>query len=84
VDQSLEIFEERAAIREYDGLMTREEAERLAKLDSVEWMQACEVRWMMKMTLHERRSYLEEVKKKRGEAGEKELKDRFLKAWKKT
>lgn len=43
-----EMAEERAAIMEFDGLLTRTEANRLGLLESERWREACEVRdeWM--------------------------------------
>lgn len=43
-DEAVEVFEERAAIAEYDGLLTREEAEKQALLESEQYRHACEVR----------------------------------------
>lgn len=61
-----EMAEERAAIREFDGLMTRADAERLGKLESEEWRHACEVRFALSLPLPERRDFLAKVEKSRG------------------
>jgi hypothetical protein len=62
-----EVFEERAAIREFDGLLTREEAERLGLLDAEEWRMACEVRHVLSLpSLEERRGYLAKAENARG------------------
>lgn len=76
-----EIYEERAAIREYDGLMTREEAERLGKLDAEEYRDSCEVRTALAMPLVDRRLYLDDVEKKRGKFAAAKLRDAVLKEW---
>jgi hypothetical protein len=63
-----EIFEERAAILEYDALMTREDAERLAMLESEQYREACEVRSVLKMPSKlARRDYLQRVRDARGD-----------------
>lgn len=80
MDQSLD-FEERAAIMEFDGLMTRKEAEEKALTDSREWMEACELRMLLKMNVEGRRQYFQEVARKRGEQAEKDLKQKFLQVW---
>lgn len=80
MDQSLD-FEERAAIMEFDGLMTRKEAEEKALMDSREWMEACELRSLLKMSVKARREYFSEVLKHRGDRAEKVLKEKFLQVW---
>lgn len=77
-----EMAEERAGILEFDGLLTREEAERLGKLESEEWRHACEVRHIVAMaSVSERREYLGMVEKRRGkEAGDK-LRDSVSREW---
>lgn len=73
--------EERAAIRQFDGLMTRAEAERLTMLDSEEYRFACEVRTVLRLTLPERRQYLELVEKKRGKGACDRLKTAITQEW---
>ena len=48
-----EIREERAAICEFDGLLTREQAEKQGLLESEQYRVACEVRKAMEMPLNE-------------------------------
>lgn len=77
-----EMYEERAAIREFDGLMTREEAERLGKLDSEAWRHACEIRWILKLpSLDERRAFFAKVESARGKAAADKLKADFQREW---
>lgn len=67
-ETTAEAFEERAAIRQFDGLMTREQAEELALLDSEAWREACEVRYVALLPDRQSRlNYLADVVKKRGE-----------------
>ena len=46
-----EIFEERAGICEFSGLMTREQSEAMGMLESEKYRQACEVRTVLAMPL---------------------------------
>jgi hypothetical protein len=61
-----EFAEERAAIREFDGGFTREEATRLGMLDSREWMLACLVREIGTQTADKRKARVEEFRKRHG------------------
>ena len=62
-----EVFTERAAIAEFDGLLTREQAEAMALTESEAWRHACEVRYIVAMTSNrERVAYVELVAEKRG------------------
>lgn len=68
-----EIAEERSGICEFDGLLTREDAEKRGLLESEQWRTACEVRHVLKMPLAERRDFLTDVEKKRGPKAAEEL-----------
>ena len=61
-----EVFEERAAICEFSGLMTREQAEAMGKLASDDYRAACEVRAVLEMPTKSRKPYLDLVEVKRG------------------
>lgn len=77
-----EVFEERAAIREFDGLMTREDAERLGLLDAEEWRHACEVRHVLSLgSSADRRGYLAQAENHRGVKAVKRLRDDVKKEW---
>jgi hypothetical protein len=77
-----EVFEERSAIREFDGLMTREEAERLGKLDAEDYRHACEVRHVLSLPSSQaRRSYLAQAENARGVSSVKRLRDDVRKEW---
>lgn len=77
-----EMAEERAAILEFDGLMTREEAERLGKLEAECWRMACEVRWICDMPDRKKRAdYLAMVEKQRGMVAANELKRMVFEEW---
>lgn len=77
-----EMAEERAAIREFDGLMTRADAERLGKLESEEWRHACEVRHVVAMSsVSDRREYLDLVEKRRGKVSGEKLRDAVSREW---
>lgn len=79
---AVEMSEERAVIREFAGLMTREEAERLGKLDTEEWRHACEVRHVLSMpTLMDRRDYLDLAEKHRGKVAGQKLRDAVSAEW---
>jgi hypothetical protein len=71
-----------SAIREFEGLMTREEAERLGKLDAEEWRHACEVRAVLDLpTVAERREYLDLAEKRRGATAGQKLRDAVTAEW---
>lgn len=77
-----EMAEERAAIREFDGLMTREDAERLGKLDAEEWRHACEVRHVLAMPSRlDRADYLKLVDSRRGKDAGQRLRDSVQREW---
>lgn len=76
-----EIREERAAICEYDGLMTREQAEAQGELESEAYRQACEVRYVLGLSLIERQEYLDRVEKVRGVRAGGELRAAVRKEW---
>ena len=76
-----EIFEERAAICEFSGLMTREQAEAMAMLESEKYRQACEVRTVLAMPLDERRPFLSAVERKRGKAHADQLRGLVQAEW---
>lgn len=79
-----EIYEERSAICQFDGLLTREEAEKQGKLASEEWREACEVRYICDMPTRKARvEYLSGVEKKRGQAAANRLKGLVMKVWNK-
>jgi hypothetical protein len=61
-----EVFEERSAIAEHDGLLTREQAEAQGKLEADEYRMACEVRTVLAMPFSERKPYLSKVDQQRG------------------
>lgn len=68
--EELELFNERAAIREYDANKTREEAERLAREDVEAYRHKCEVDSIVRRFVESGpdavKSFLELVKEKRG------------------
>lgn len=83
-DQSVlfEIEEERAAICEFDGLMSREEAEKQGKLAAEEWRFACEVRSVLAMKgVAWRREYLNLVESRRGKGPADALRDAVRREW---
>ena len=69
-DDEQELFEERAAIREYDGGMDRESAERAARADVERYRHQCEVNYLVELGRKEGRRgterYLLLVERKRG------------------
>lgn len=74
--QAEEIREERAAIREFDGGLTREEAEKAGLLDSREWLTACLVRHVASMeSFEDRKDFVEDYRKKHGDAAADLLRD---------
>ena len=82
VEQSCsEIKEERAAACEFDGLMTREQAEAQGELESEAYRQACEVRHVLGLSLSERQEYLNRVEKVRGVSAGGELREAVRAEW---
>lgn len=69
-EEQQELFEERAAIREFDGGMDRESAERAARADVERYRHACEVNYLVTLGSKEGRRgvdrYLALVAQKRG------------------
>lgn len=76
-----EISEERAGICEFDGLLTREQAEKQGLLESERWRVACEVRKVLEMPLDERREYLSRVDQARGKSAGQELMAQVQAEW---
>lgn len=76
-----EIFEERAAICEFDGLLTRQQAEAMGLLESEQYRQACEVRTVLAMPTFDRRSFLSAVEVKRGKAHADQLRELVTAEW---
>lgn len=76
-DEQQELFEERAAIREFDGGMDRESAERAACADVERYRHACEVNYLVTLGSKEGRRgvdrYLALVAQKRGSAAAERL-----------
>jgi len=62
-----EIYNERAGICEYSGLLTREEAEALGMLESKAWIYACLLKTINEMTESKRIEYYRHVTSSRGE-----------------
>ena len=78
-DQADEIREERAAIREFDGGLTREEAEKLGMLDSRAWLTACLVRHVAGMEAFvERKQFVESYEKSHGKAAAEHLREALV------
>lgn len=78
-EQADEIREERAAIREFDGGLTREEAEKLGGLDSRAWLTACLVRHVASMEAFEdRKQFVEDYGKKHGKAAAEQLREALV------
>ena len=71
-DEQQELFEERAGIRQYDGGMDRESAERAARADVERYRHQCEVNYLVELGHKEGRRgterYLALVAQKRGNA----------------
>jgi hypothetical protein len=61
-----DIHAERSAICEFDGLLTREQAEAQGKLEADEYRMACETRYVLAMPFAERKPYLSKVEQQRG------------------
>lgn len=81
IDQ--EYFEERAAIREFDGGMARAEAEAAAHADE-QHRHECEVRDVIKRYYPDgeaAKAYLDDCEKKRGKPAADRLRDDARAAW---
>lgn len=76
-----EIAEERAGICEFDGLLTREEAEAQGALESEAYRQACEVRTVLDMPMAKRSGYLDRVAYLRGDKAANELRNLVRTEW---
>ena len=82
MDEELELFNERAGIREFDGGLKREDAERLAKQDTEAYRHKFEVDSVVRM-YRERggnavKSYLLQVEKHRGSDSASRLREEAL------
>lgn len=76
-----ELFEERAAVMEFDAGMGRAEAERLARED----MHRCEIRWCIRNFYPDGQAmaaHLALVEKKRGKPATDKLRVDLREAWK--
>ena len=76
-----EIFEERAGIAEYEGLLTRDDAEKLGLLESERWRRDCEIRHVMNLPFAERRPFLNSVEKVRGKEAADKLRSDVQAEW---
>ena len=76
-----EIFEERAAICEYSGLLTRKRAEELGLLESMEYLRDCEINTILAMPFDKRRPFLAEIEIKRGKPHADKLRELVQKEW---
>lgn len=76
-----EIRIERAAICEFDGLLTREQAEAQGLLESEQYRSACEVRAILVMPFEKRRPFLFDVEKSRGKAHADKLREIVQAEW---
>lgn len=74
-----EFFEERAAIREFDGGQQRQDAEAAARLETERHRAQCEARALVAMLSNdERGDYLEDVERHRGKEAAQALR---IAAW---
>jgi len=69
-----EIYNERAGICEYSGLLTREEAEARGILESKAWIYACLLKTIHEMTESKRIEYYRHVTANRGEEVARKIK----------
>ncbi len=76
-----EIFSERSAICEFDGLLTREEAEKRGMLESETYRKSCEIRTVLDMPLSSRAGYMDRVEKLRGAKAANELREAVRDEW---
>ena len=76
-----EVFSERSAICEFDGLLTREAAEAMGLSQSEKYRFACEVRTVLSMPFESRRDYLNDVEKKRGKGAADALRAAVQTEW---
>lgn len=86
-DEFKEFFEERAAIREFEGGQDRVSAETAAMAETQAWMFVCEVRSICRMRdqkgLDHARSFLLKVETKRGADSANRLREAANEAWQK-
>ncbi len=74
-----EIREERAAVREFDGGLSRDEAERLGMLESREWLTACLVRDVAAMeSFEQRKNFVENYRRHHGAEAADALRDALV------
>ena len=76
-----EIREERSAICEFDGLLTREEAEKRGMLESETYRKSCEIRTVLDMPQASRAGYMDRVEKLRGAKAANELRESVRDEW---
>ena len=76
-----EIREERSAICEFDGLLTREEAEARGMLESETYRKSCEIRTVLEMPTTSRAGYMDRVEKLRGAKAANELRNAVRTEW---
>lgn len=76
-----EIAEERAAICEFDGLLTRAEAEVRGILESETYRKSCEIRTVLDMPQSSRAGYMDRVEQMRGVKAANELRESVRKEW---
>jgi len=76
-----EIREERAAICEFDGMLTREEAEQRGMLESETYRRSCEIRTVLDMPQASRAGYMDRVEKMRGAKAANELRESVRNEW---
>lgn len=76
-----EIYNERAGICEYSGMMTREDAEKQGMLEAQQWKLLCELKEIYHMPIDKRLEYFELVKKARGNKALEKLKAAFVGYW---
>ncbi len=83
-DVDAELFEERAAIREFDGGQSREDAEREAALEAEAHRHRCEVRWTVQQFYPDAdrlKAHLALIALKRGQAASDRLRDDCRDEW---
>ena len=70
-----EVYEERAAIREYDGKQSRADAEAAARLEAEQFRHACEVREYARWTRDALVAQLQAIATNRGRAAAERIRD---------
>ncbi|MBK8772244.1 MAG: hypothetical protein IPM06_17725 [Rhizobiales bacterium] len=76
-----ELFEERAAIMEYDGGLSREEAEYKARIEVEAKRHACEVKYVLALENAEKAAYFDLCRKRRGDAATERLRADVIEAY---